>query len=119
MKNSKSENLRRAVEQAEAARILLALTNQQLDAKLPVASWHLSAFGTVLSGNVTALEYDHDLNLYCDDETSIKNVQAWGRSLNIEPEYRKWQTQPGISEISITTKENGITVNIWACITTK
>lgn len=119
MKNSKPGNLRRATEQAEAARILVGLTTQQLDAKLPAASWHISAFGTELSGNVTALEYDRDHNLYCDDETSIKNVQAWGRSLGIEPEYREWLTQPGTSEISITTEEHGIKVNIWACITTR
>ena len=117
METSESESGRCAAAQAKAARVLATLTEQQIDAKLPVASWHLSAFDTELSGNVTALEYDHDNNIYRDDEKSIKNVQKWGRSFAIEPEYSQWQTEPGYGEIAITINESGVIINIWACIT--
>lgn len=116
MRTSKPDTPQRAAEQATAARILLALTNHQIDAKLPIASWHLSAFATELSGNVTSLEYDHNNNLHRDDKISIANVRAWGRSLGVEPVYQKWETESSAGELFITIKENGITINIWARI---
>lgn len=118
MNHNETETVNQAATQAKAARILADLTTRQIDARLPVASWHLSAYTTDLSGNVTAHEYDRDGNLYHDDKTSIENVRAWGRSFAVEPRYEEWETKPGTAEIGITIRENGITINIWALIAT-
>lgn len=118
MKSDEFERERRAVAQAESARMLASLTDRQIGAKLPIASWHIGAFDTELSGNVTALEFDHDHNIYRDDKTSIENVRAWARFFAVEPEYKQWQTAPEWGETFITVNELGITITIWACITT-